>query len=70
MYVCICRAICDRTIREAIKNGATSVKAVTAQLPIGKNCAKCVGDIEALITETLLQKTDYDDSAHSRKALP
>jgi len=60
MYVCICQAVSDETLREEIRNGATSVKALTKKLGLGSGCAKCVGEIKALIKQTLSEDTSVN----------
>ena len=41
MYVCVCRAISDRQIREVVDRGAKSLCEVQAQLPVASCCGTC-----------------------------
>jgi bacterioferritin-associated ferredoxin len=47
MYVCICNAVTDRTIREAAEGGAHSFE----QLRRDTGCADCCGNCEDLASE-------------------
>ena len=51
MYVCVCRAVKDETVKAAIDAGARSVDAVTAACCAGDDCGACHGMIEDLIEE-------------------
>jgi bacterioferritin-associated ferredoxin len=51
MYVCACRAVSDKQIREAIEAGATTVAAVTAACCAGDDCGACHGVIQELIDD-------------------
>lgn len=52
MFVCVCRAVKDETVRAAIQAGAKSVEAVTAACCAGDDCGACHGMIEDMIEET------------------
>jgi bacterioferritin-associated ferredoxin len=41
MYVCVCRAISDRQIREVVDRGAKSLCEVQAYLPVANCCGSC-----------------------------
>ena len=41
MYVCICNAVSDRQIRDAVDHGARSLFEVQCQLPVGACCGRC-----------------------------
>ncbi|MDJ0871533.1 MAG: (2Fe-2S)-binding protein [Gammaproteobacteria bacterium] len=43
MYVCICNAVTDRDIREAVQQGALSLKALREQLQVATCCGRCAG---------------------------
>ncbi len=49
MYVCICRAVTEETVRAAIQDGAQSVEAVTAACCAGDDCGSCHQVIEDMI---------------------
>ena len=41
MYVCVCNAITDREIRNAVSLGATSLADLQATLGVATNCGRC-----------------------------
>ena len=41
MYICVCKAVTDSQIREAVNNGAQSMRAVREQLGVMTGCGKC-----------------------------
>jgi len=41
MYVCICRAVTDRQIREVVERGASSLYDVQSHLPVASCCGLC-----------------------------
>ena len=49
MFVCLCRAVSDSTIRAAIRAGADSEDAVAAACGAGPNCGKCRPMIATMI---------------------
>ncbi len=53
MYVCVCLAVTDREVREAIESGATTRDAVTRACRAGGDCGACHGMIATMIDEHL-----------------
>nr|WP_297459516.1 (2Fe-2S)-binding protein [uncultured Halomonas sp.] len=41
MYVCLCKSVSDRTIRQAVEEGARSWREVREQTGCGTQCGKC-----------------------------
>ena len=43
MYVCLCNAVCDRTLREVVRRyQPKSIQQLRQLVPIGKQCGKCI----------------------------
>lgn len=53
MYVCLCRAVTDRQIRDSVENGASSFREVRKELEVGTCCGRCVPEARELINQTL-----------------
>jgi len=51
MYVCLCHGITDHQIRAAVAEGASSLRKVCAQLPVGNGCGRCVQTAQEIIRE-------------------
>ncbi|QQD18832.1 bacterioferritin-associated ferredoxin [Spongiibacter nanhainus] len=41
MYVCLCKGITDKQIRESMDNGANSFREVRRELDLASQCGKC-----------------------------
>jgi bacterioferritin-associated ferredoxin len=41
MYVCLCKAVTDDQIRQAVENGATHFRQVRQELGLASQCGKC-----------------------------
>ena len=53
MYVCVCLAVSDKEVREAIAGGCHSRHAVTRQCGAGGDCGACHNMIENMIEDHL-----------------
>jgi bacterioferritin-associated ferredoxin len=51
MIVCICRAVSDKTIHNAIENGAESIQEIGATCRAGTSCGACVPNMQRMIEE-------------------
>jgi bacterioferritin-associated ferredoxin len=51
MYVCVCRAVSDSKIRNAVEQGACTVRALKDQLGVGSVCGRCVPEARHLIEQ-------------------
>lgn len=52
MYVCVCNAVTDRQIAQAMRSGARDLADVTRQLGVGTNCGTCLSYAQELIEAT------------------
>ena len=52
MYVCLCKGITDRQIKEAVYDGATTVGQLRKCLGVASQCGKC-----GVTTREILQQT-------------
>lgn len=44
MYVCLCKAVTERQIREAATQGAHSLKDLKHMLGVASECGKCAAE--------------------------
>ena len=51
MYVCICHAVTDNEVEDAVDAGAGCVESVGASTRAGRSCAMCHDTIEEIIDE-------------------
>jgi bacterioferritin-associated ferredoxin len=54
MFVCVCKAVTEREVREHIANGATSREAVTKACEAGGDCGACHQQIEEMVEDHLI----------------
>jgi len=53
LYICICNAVNDETIGEAIDGGAASADEVFAALDVEVKCGTCKSGIENMVQDAL-----------------
>jgi bacterioferritin-associated ferredoxin len=53
MIICVCKAVSDRHIRSAVKNGAASMRDLTRELGVGTCCGKCLPEAKATLSASL-----------------
>lgn len=51
MYVCLCNALCDKSVGQAIDGGACEPEAVYAALGCAPVCGRCKPTIGSMIKE-------------------
>jgi bacterioferritin-associated ferredoxin len=56
MIVCHCKAISDRTIRQAVREGACSFREVALQSNAGRNCGGCRPAVLDVIEEETAER--------------
>jgi bacterioferritin-associated ferredoxin len=54
MYVCICRQVTDKQIRELCRDGVNELRAVREKLGVASDCGKC-GKLAASIIKEFTQ---------------
>ncbi|NUQ78659.1 MAG: (2Fe-2S)-binding protein [Polyangiaceae bacterium] len=52
MYVCLCRGISDKEIKQLVNAGVSSVEEIMQCTGAGTCCGTCVPEIAALVEET------------------
>ncbi|MFD1384854.1 (2Fe-2S)-binding protein [Rhodanobacter aciditrophus] len=55
MYVCLCNAVSDKTIKKSIADGATSMRDLYREHNLGNQCGKCCKDVKSILNEELLK---------------
>ncbi len=62
MYICICNAVTEREIRQAVELGADSFGAVSRDLGVGTCCGKCKKDACRVIREHKIELRELEDA--------
>lgn len=58
MYICHCRAVTDRTVREAIESGARDARQVSMTCGAATGCGGCYPALAQLLAEYGLAPTE------------
>lgn len=58
MYVCLCKAVTDRQIKESITGGASSFAEVRRSLGGSTQCGKCMQQAKSIV-ETATKKAPF-----------
>ena len=53
MIVCVCKAVSDRHIKAAVKEGATCMRDLTRDLGVGTCCGKCIPEARSALSASL-----------------
>jgi bacterioferritin-associated ferredoxin len=53
MIVCVCKAVSERQIRSAVKDGAASLRDLTRDLGVGTCCGKCLPEAKEALAACL-----------------
>ena len=51
MYVCLCKGVSDRVVRQCIREGARSLQQVGQECGAGTDCGACRGTIREMLEE-------------------
>ncbi len=69
MYVCICNAVTESQIRQAIAEGATTLASLKARLSVATDCGCCEQQAVRAIQEYLLE-IPANSLAPAKPAIP
>ncbi|WP_026958715.1 MULTISPECIES: bacterioferritin-associated ferredoxin [Aliagarivorans] len=63
MYVCLCKAITDKQIREAVMEGHDTLTKVREKLGVASGCGKCARTAQQVINQELQNQPSYYEVA-------
>ena len=49
MYICLCNGVTDRTIRESVRSGVSTLQELTAKTGCGSCCGSCLPMAQEII---------------------
>jgi bacterioferritin-associated ferredoxin len=64
MIVCVCKAVSERHIRSAVKDGASCMRDLARELGVGTCCGKCVAEAKATLFASLDARADSQAPAY------
>jgi bacterioferritin-associated ferredoxin len=53
MFICVCKGVTDCQIREAVCEGACSMRELRARLGVASQCGRCACHAKRVLEETL-----------------
>lgn len=53
MYICICNAVTESAIQQAVRGGARSLRDLSFRTGCSTQCGRCVGSARDIMDETL-----------------
>ena len=51
MYVCLCHSITDHEIRRAAEEGCSSMRQLSSELGVGRQCGRCSSMAKEILRE-------------------
>ena len=62
MYVCLCKGITDKDIKEAVReNGVGSLRELKQLMPLGSQCGTCTKVAQMIIDDTIIDESLFKD---------
>lgn len=55
MYVCVCRAVTDGQIRDAVQEGCCSMRELRNELGVATQCGRCATTAKDVLNESLAE---------------
>lgn len=62
MYVCLCKGVTDCQIREAVCEGACSMRELRTHLGVATQCGRCAQHAQRVLKETLNTASDKENN--------
>lgn len=56
MFVCVCKAVSDKRIRQLVAEGATNLRAVSRATGLGTCCGVCVPQAREVVDQALMSQ--------------
>lgn len=65
MYVCVCNAVTDQAIKQAVQQGHESFEAIQGELSVGTCCGRCKSFACELIDQCLEKRSASYSSSYA-----
>ena len=66
MYICLCNAVKQSQIEEAIDSGCTTLEMLQDHLEVAMNCGACTNDVLRILNEKKKNEADSESEGQSR----
>lgn len=65
MYVCVCHAVTERQVRDAVQGGVHTLRALKDQLGVASECGKCARCAHGILKECRgCPRSEQGESCH------
>jgi len=64
MFVCLCKAVTDHQIRDAVDTGVSSFEDMQAQLAVSTVCGGCACEVKMVIEQKLKSELSAHTASH------
>lgn len=61
MYVCVCNAVTESDIKNAVKDGANCMRHLESRLGVSKNCGSCHCEAKSCLDKALVKEMGSAD---------
>lgn len=51
MYICVCKAVTDQQLKQALAEGCASKRALCAKFGVGSQCGRCASSLREFLDE-------------------
>ncbi|GAB2923681.1 bacterioferritin-associated ferredoxin [Rheinheimera gaetbuli] len=58
MYVCLCKAVTDKTIKQKVAEGVASMRELKMCTGVGSQCGKCTCQAQQILHNELVRLSD------------
>ncbi|MEW6611747.1 MAG: (2Fe-2S)-binding protein [Pseudomonadota bacterium] len=63
MYVCLCHAVTDRDIKQAVENGACTMRHLRDELKVATQCGRCAQCAKGCLNQALAERVCSENEA-------
>jgi bacterioferritin-associated ferredoxin len=65
VYVCVCHAVTDSQVRQAVHNGVTLMRELREELNVASSCGRCACCARDILRATLKEIGEREDFAQA-----
>lgn len=69
MYICICNAVTERHIEEAVEQGARRLRDLRINLGVSGDCGRCASCAHRCLSHALEARNQNPDASFANRAL-
>ncbi len=59
MYVCVCKAVTEKQIQQAVREGASDYKSLRDKTGVASMCGKCGNDAKSCLRQQNLEPSTF-----------